>query len=78
MNECILVVDDEKEIADLIEIYLKNDGYRVYKCYNGSDALACIAQEKLDLAILDVMLPDVDGFRICQKFGSGSFIPSSC
>ena len=66
MSEKILIVDDEKEIADLIEVYLKNDGYTVYKFYNGLDALGCIETQKMDLAILDVMLPDIDGFRICQ------------
>ena len=66
MNEKVLVVDDEKEIADLIELYLKNDGYIVYKFYCGMDAVRCIEETELELAILDVMLPDIDGFRICQ------------
>ena len=56
MNENILVVDDEKELADLVEVYLKNDGYNVYKCYSGTDALKCIETVGLDLAILDIML----------------------
>lgn len=67
MSENILVVDDEKEIADLLEVYLKNDGYTVYKFYSGAEALKCIEETALDLAILDVMLPDFDGFHICQK-----------
>ncbi len=75
MNETILVVDDEKEIADLIEVYLKNDGYNVYKFYNGVDALKCIESQKIDLAVLDVMLPDIDGFRICQKIREQYFYP---
>ena len=75
MNATILIVDDEKEIADLIEVYLKNDGYTVYKYYNGLDALKCIESQPLDLAILDVMLPDVDGFRICQKIREKYFYP---
>lgn len=75
MNESILVVDDEKEIADLLEIYLKSDGYTVYKFYNGTEALQCIEQTKLDLAILDVMLPDIDGFRICQKIREEYYYP---
>lgn len=75
MNERILVVDDEKEIADLIEVYLKNDGYTVYKCYNGSDALKCMEETELDLAILDVMLPDIDGFHICQKLRERFYYP---
>ena len=50
MSARILVVDDEKEIADLIEVYLINDGYLVYKFYNGTDALECIEENELDLA----------------------------
>ncbi|MDE6916771.1 MAG: VanR-ABDEGLN family response regulator transcription factor [Lachnospiraceae bacterium] len=75
MNEKILVVDDEKEIADLLEVYLKNDGYLVYKFYSGTDALRCIKETELDLAILDIMLPDVDGFQICQKIREKFFYP---
>ena len=75
MSEKILVVDDEREIADLIEVYLKNDGYTVYKFYNGVDALKCIDETALDLAILDVMLPDIDGFRICRKIREQYFYP---
>jgi len=75
MAERILVVDDEKEIADLIEVYLKNDGYTVYKAYNGNEALRYIESAEIDLAILDVMLPDIDGFRICQKIREKYFYP---
>jgi len=63
----ILVVDDEQSIADLIEVYLKNEDYDVFKFYNGRDALQCVENQDIDLAILDVMLPDVDGFSICQQ-----------
>lgn len=63
----ILVVDDERAIADLVEVYLENEGFRVFKFYTGAAALACVENEKLDFAILDVMLPDVDGFTICRK-----------
>lgn len=67
MNINILIVDDEQAIADLVEVYLKNENYNVFKFYNGRDALHCIENKKIDLAILDVMLPDIDGFSICQK-----------
>ena len=67
MAERIVIVDDEKEIADVIELYLKNEGYEVFKFYNGMDTLACLEKQEVDLAILDVMLPDVDGFTILQK-----------
>ena len=53
----ILIVDDEKEITDLLEVYLSSEGYRVFKFYCGQDALDCIEREHIDLAILDVMLP---------------------
>ena len=75
MNEKILVVDDEKELADLVEVYLKNNGYTVYKFYNGTDALKCIESTPLDLAILDIMLPDIDGFQICQKIREKFYFP---
>lgn len=68
MTNCkILVVDDEHDIADLLEVYLQNENYIVYKFYSAKDALTCIEQEELDLAILDIMLPDISGFSICQK-----------
>lgn len=63
----ILVVDDEPEIADLVELYLKNDDYEVIKCYNGNEALDVIQTQPLDLAILDVMLPGIDGFALCRE-----------
>lgn len=67
MSEKILIVDDEKEIADLVALYLRNEGYEVFLCYNGGDALKVIAEERLDIAILDVMLPDISGFEICTR-----------
>ncbi|MEB2279365.1 VanR-ABDEGLN family response regulator transcription factor [Lysinibacillus xylanilyticus] len=67
MDINILVVDDEKEIADLIELYLKNENFNVYKFYDAQEALACIHSVKLDLAILDVMMPEIDGFEICRR-----------
>ena len=67
MADRIVIVDDEKEIADVIELYLNNEGYEVHKFYNGEAALSCISSKEIDLAILDVMLPDIDGFTILQK-----------
>ncbi len=68
MADRILVVDDEPEIADLVELYLRNENFIVYKFYSASEALACINREQLDLAILDVMLPGISGLQICSKF----------
>ncbi len=67
MMEKILVVDDEQSIVDLIEVYLRNENYNVFKFNNGQDALQCIETEAIDLAVLDVMLPDMSGFAICQQ-----------
>ena len=67
MGYKILIVDDEREIADLIEMYLQNENYAVYKSYTAQGALDYVKTEEFDLAILDVMLPGVDGFQICKK-----------
>ena len=67
MGSKILIVDDEQEIADVVELYLRNENYSVIKCYNGRDALQRIQEEAPDMAILDVMLPDIDGLTILQK-----------
>ena len=67
MPEKVLVVDDEHDIADLLEVYLQNENYIVYKFYSAREALDCIENQEVDLAILDIMLPDVNGFSICQK-----------
>lgn len=75
MNEKILIVDDEQAIADLVEVYLKNEGYQVYKFYTAADALDCVAREPLSLAVLDVMLPDMDGFTLCQKIREQHLFP---
>lgn len=75
MNEKILIVDDEADITDLLEVYLKNNGFCVYKSYSGTDAMRIIGQTPLDLAILDVMLPDIDGFALCAKIREQYFYP---
>ena len=63
----ILIVDDEQEIADLIEIYLKNENFTVYKYYSSKKLLEDIDNLNIDLAILDVMMPEIDGFSLCKK-----------
>ena len=63
----ILVVDDEHEIANIVALYLQSDEYKVFKCYTGEEALRCVDSNNIDLAILDVMLPDIDGFEILRR-----------
>lgn len=75
MNEKILVVDDEQEIADLVSLYLKNEGYTVFPCTLGAEALACVEREELSLAILDVMLPDMTGFDLCRRIREKHMFP---
>ena len=75
MGADILIVDDEREIADLVEVYLRNEGYTIHKFYTAGEALSCVQSQKLDLAILDVMLPDMDGFTLCQKIRADHLFP---
>ncbi len=75
MQRHILVVDDEKEVADLLELYLSNEGYAVHKFYNGTEALECVKHQELELALLDIMLPDVDGFKLCREIRKEHFFP---
>ena len=66
-QETILIVDDEKEIRDLIEIYLKNEGYVVEKAGTGLEALQLVEERQIDLIILDIMMPVVNGIDACIK-----------
>jgi two-component system alkaline phosphatase synthesis response regulator PhoP len=66
-NESILVVDDEEDILELMAYNLIKEGYKVYKALNGSEALAILQDDVIDMAILDVMLPGISGMEICRK-----------
>lgn len=66
MSEKILIIDDEPEIADLIEVYLRNENYSVLKYYSPKEAMPVIENGDIDLAILDIMLPDINGLSLCQ------------
>ncbi len=67
MGANILVMDDEAAIADLIEVYLKNEGYTVFKFYSAWEAMSCVESQHIDLAVLDIMMPGINGFTVCQK-----------
>ena len=71
----ILVVDDEKEIADLVEIHLVSDGYKVFKANSGKEALEVFEKEEIQLMILDIMMPEMDGMQVCETVRKTSNIP---
>ena len=75
MPQRILVVDDEAAIADLVEVYLQGEGFTVHKFHNAADALASVHAAPPDLAILDVMLPDLDGFTLCRRIREQHLFP---
>ena len=74
-QETILIVDDEKEIRDLIEIYLKNEGYKIRTAGTGLEALQIVEAEQVDLIILDVMMPVVNGIDACIKIREQHNVP---
>lgn len=74
-NINILVVDDEKTIVDVIEVYLKKEGYTVFTASNGTEALKIFNDKKINLIILDLMLPDISGEDICKKIKNQIDIP---
>ncbi len=71
----ILIVDDEKEIAELVDVYLQNEGYETVKAFDGKTALDLIRNEAFDLAVLDVMLGDTDGFSLCREIRKSHTYP---
>ncbi len=75
METRILVVDDEKAITDLVGIYLKREGYDVTLAYSGADAAKLILGQEFDLAVLDIMLPDIDGFELLRTIRADHTYP---
>lgn len=71
----ILVVDDDKEIANLVEIYLSSTGYVIHKAYDAMEGLAILQKHDIKLAILDVMMPKIDGIEMCKRIRSRKNIP---
>ena len=71
----ILVCDDDKEIVDAIEIYLRQDGYKIFKAYDGEQAIELLKKEEIHLLIMDVMMPRLDGIRATFKIREYSSIP---
>ena len=71
----ILVCDDDKEIVEAIDIYLSQDGYRIFKAYDGEEALEILSKEEIHLLIMDIMMPKLDGIRATLKIREYSSIP---
>ena len=71
----ILVVDDEKEIADLVEIYLVSDGYNVFKAGSAQEGLAILDKEDIQLVLLDIMMPGMDGLEMCRRIRETRNVP---
>ncbi len=71
----ILVCDDDKEIVEAIDIYLREEGYQVYKAYDGEQAVELLAKEQIHLLIMDVMMPKMDGIAATLKIRESSSIP---
>ncbi|MCA9927740.1 MAG: response regulator transcription factor [Anaerolineales bacterium] len=74
-NETILVVDDEANIRDLAQLYLEKDGYQVVTAVDGLQALDMIKHESPALMVLDLMLPELDGWEVCRRVRAGSSLP---
>ncbi|WZL72346.1 response regulator transcription factor [Clostridiaceae bacterium 35-E11] len=76
MNEAkILIVDDEEKMRNAIRIFLNKEGYQVEEATNGREALENIEKNKYDLILLDVMMPEIDGWAVCRKIRAESSIP---
>ncbi|MGH1882678.1 response regulator transcription factor [Enterococcus avium] len=75
MGFSILVADDEQGIIDFVTLYLEKDGYTVFTATDGEDALAHIQEEKIDLAILDIMMPKMNGYQLIKKIRAEKNIP---
>ncbi|MBV6714428.1 response regulator transcription factor [Paenibacillus chitinolyticus] len=75
MDKHILIVDDDDKIAQLIEIYLQNEGYTVFKADNGLTALEIMAAQTVHLVILDIMMPGMDGLQVCMKIREKQMTP---
>ena len=71
----ILVCDDDREIVDAIEIYLSQDGYHIFKAYDGEQAIEILQKEDIHLLIMDIMMPKLDGIRATLKIRENSSIP---
>ena len=75
MNKTILIIEDEEDIRDIVAHYIKKEGYIVKTAENGKDGISIVLNEKIDLIILDLMLPDISGYDVCREVSKGNNIP---
>ena len=75
MKNRVLIAEDEKPISDIIKFNLEKEGYEIITAYDGEDALKKALNEQLELIILDIMLPSMDGFEICKRVREKSSVP---
>ncbi|WP_411335327.1 response regulator transcription factor [Ruminococcus gauvreauii] len=75
MNQTILIVDDEKEIRELMRLYIEKDGYLVVQAENGMEALERVGSEQIDLAIIDIMIPKLDGYQLIKALRERGSLP---
>lgn len=75
MNKNILIIDDDKEIVELLAVYLRNEGYNIYKAYDGDEALQKVSTYEVDLMILDIMMPKRNGLEVCQEVRENNTVP---
>lgn len=71
----IIVCDDDKDIAESIAIFLESEGYKIFQCYNGKEAIECADKNHIDLVIMDIMMPVMDGIETVKKMRETSDIP---
>jgi len=75
MERNILIIDDDKEIVELLAVYLRNEGYNIYKAYDGEEALHMLSLYQIDLMILDIMMPKRNGLEVCQQVREKNTVP---
>ncbi len=75
MERNILIIDDDKEIVELLAVYLRNEGYNIYKAYDGEEALHMLSLHQIDLMILDIMMPKRNGLEVCQQVREENTVP---
>lgn len=75
MGYQLLIAEDDEDIVELLSLYLENEDFKIFKAYNGEDALQIIKEQEIDLAVLDIMMPKINGYELTKKIRERSNIP---